>query len=638
MLKSKGYAKSMSTIMKQPATAPGAQITDGGVGFRVWAPERKRLRLVLVEPNGRPRREIDLLQDEDGFYGAFIDDVHHGDLYFYRVDDDPTLYPDPASHFQPQGVHGPAQVVDHRRFPWSDDNWHGPQLLGQVIYEMHIGTFTKEGTWAAAAAKLVHLRDIGITLIEVLPVAAFPGRFGWGYDGVCWYAPTELYGSPDDMRAFVNEAHQLGMGVILDVVYNHLGPSGNYTGVFSPYYHSKEHETEWGRAINFDGDNSGPVRAFVAENAAYWIKEFHLDGLRLDATHAMIDDSPEHIVAQLTREARKAAGRRSILVFSEDERNRCFQVLSPDEGGYGTDGVWGDDFHHACRLAATGYGDGYYDDYAGSPQEIISAIRLGHLYQGQWNARQGKFRGHPGRKIAAPHFVHFLQNHDQVANSSSALRTHALTTLGRHRALTALLLLGPQTPLIFMGQEFSASAPFFFFADHEPELARLVHTGRAEFMMQFPRLASFEKGSAVPDPAAEHTFRQCKLDWDEVERNSQIVLLHRDLLKLRREDRVISRQDKFAIEGSVLGPEALALRWFNDDDDDRLLLMNLGRDLDMLPLSDPVFAAPRDREWRVLWSSEDPRYGGIGTRPYDNKRWHAPGHTAVLFEAVSSND
>jgi maltooligosyltrehalose trehalohydrolase len=628
----------MSTVMHRSTTITGAHVSNDGVNFRVWAPERKRLELVLVEPSGRPRREIALAQDENGFYNGYFEDVRDGDLYFYRVDDDAKLYPDPASHFQPQGVHGPSQVVDHRRFHWTDDDWCGSQLLGQVIYEMHVGTFTPAGTWSAAATKLAHLRDVGITLIEVLPVSAFPGRFGWGYDGVCWYAPTELYGKPDDMRAFVNDAHRLGMGVILDVVYNHFGPSGNYTSVFSPYYQSKEHETEWGRAINLDGDHSEPVRAFVAENAAYWIKEFHLDGLRLDATHAMIDESSEHIVARLTREARRAAGERSILVFSEDERNRCFQVLSTDEGGYDTDGIWNDDFHHACRLAATGNGDGYYDDYSGTPQELISAVRLGHLYQGQWNARQGKYRGHSSRKIPAPHFVHCLQNHDQVANSASGLRTHTMTTPGRHRALTALLLLGPQTPLLFMGQEFSASNPFFFFADHEPELARLVRTGRSEFMKQFPRLASFDAGAAVPDPSAEATLLRSKLDWSEVERNRQMVALHRDLLRLRREDRVIARQDKFSIEGSVLGPEALALRWYNDDDDDRLLLMNLGRDLDVYPLADSLLAAPRDRVWQVLWSSEDPRYGGIGTRTYDNKRWHALGHTAVLFEAVENRD
>jgi maltooligosyltrehalose trehalohydrolase len=626
----------MTTFTYSEVDLPGALFTDAGVQFRVWAPERKVVRLVLVEPSGRPRREIDLVQDSDGVFNTQLADVRDGDLYLYRLDDDPKLYPDPASHFQPQGVHGPSQVVDHRRFHWTDKSWRGAELLGQVIYELHVGAFTPEGTWPAAVEKLVHLHDIGVTLIELMPVAAFPGKFGWGYDGVYWYAPAEQYGRPDDMRRFINEAHRLGMGVILDAVYNHFGPSGNYTCQFSPYYHSKEHETEWGRAINFDGDHCEPVREFVAQNAAYWVTEFHLDGLRLDATHAMIDESPEHIVSQLTRTARDAAGKRSILVFSEDERNRCFQTLPREVGGYNTDGVWNDDFHHACRVAATGYREGYYEDYMGSPQELIMAIRLGHLYQGQWNPRQGRYRGHPSRNIAAPHFVHCLQNHDQVANSVSARRTHALTTPGRHRALTTLLLLGPQTPMLFMGQEFSASASFFYFADHEPELAGLVRTGRAVFMKQFPRVVGLDDDE-LPDPSAESTFTRSKLEWSEVERNQEIVGLHRDLLALRREDPVIARQDKSEIEGSVLGPEAFALRWFTEDDDDRLLVVNLGRDIALYPSSDPIVAAPRELKWQIVWSSEDARYGGSGTPELDDKRWQIPSHAAVFLAAVEPN-
>lgn len=626
----------MTALRQVNTVLPGAHASNSLINFRVWAPEREMVRLVLVEPSGRVRREIPLPKDEEGFFNAALDDVRHGDLYLYRVEDDPKLYPDPASHYQPQGVHGPSQVIDHRRFRWTDDAWQGCELRGQVIYEMHVGAFTPEGTWAAAVEKLPHLRDVGISVVEVMPVSAFPGKFGWGYDGVYWYAPSELYGTPDDMRAFVNEAHRQGIGVILDVVYNHFGPCGNYTSVFSRHYHSRDHETEWGRAINFDGEACDPVRDFVAQNAAYWIKEFHLDGLRLDATHAMMDDSKEHIVSQLTRTARAAAGKRSILIFSEDGRNRCFQVFPREKGGYNTDGIWNDDFHHVSRLAATGNAEGYYGAYGGTPQEFISAIRLGHLYQGQWNVSQSRFRGHPARHIAAPHFVHFLQNHDQVANSASGLRTHAMTTPGRHRALTAVLLLGPQTPLIFMGQEFSASNPFHYFADHEPDLAKLVCVGRSDFMKQFPRIESFEQGAAVPDPADPKTFEKSKLNWQEAESNQHIIALHRDLIRLRQEDRIIAAQDKRAIEGSVLGPEAFTLRWYDEDDDDRLLIVNLGRDLEFRSLADPLLAAPRDRTWVVKWSSEDPRYGGVGTPPLSGKLWHAPGHTAVLLAAVNA--
>jgi len=508
------------------------------------------------------------------------------------------------------------------------------RLEGQVLYELHVGTYTPEGTWKSASEKLPYLRDIGITLVEVMPVAAFPGKFGWGYDGVSWFAPTELYGEPDDFRAFVDEAHQLEIGVILDVVYNHFGPAGSYAPAYSPYYFSRKHHTEWGDAINFDGEECEPVREFIATNAAYWIREFHLDGLRLDAVHSIVDDSDEHIVTRLARAARAAAGKRSILIFGENERQQTQYVMRPEEGGYGIDALWSDDFHHACRVAATGNAEAYYRDFRGSPQEIISSIRLNYLYQGQWNSRQAKYRGTPSRGIAAPHFVHFLQNHDQVANSTRGLRTHLLTSPGRHRTLTALLLLGPQTPMLFMGQEFGASSPFFYFVDHEPELAAMVRRGRQEFMEQFPRVMGFHSVSPLADPTDPNMFEVSKLDWNESERNQELIAMHRDLIALRKEDATFSHQDQRMIEGSVAGPEAFILRWFDEAGEDRLGLFNLGLDLEFYPLSEPLLAPPPDRCWNILWSSEDPRYGGMGTSPFDEKAWRFPGSAAVIFKAT----
>jgi maltooligosyltrehalose trehalohydrolase len=630
---SKGRAKVSTTATKQTPMHVGVALTEEGVIFRTWAPERTAVDVVLVGSDGREQRKIRLKKDSAGYFSRRIDEVTAGDLYFYQVDDDPKLYPDPASHFQPQGVHGPSQVVDHSRFPWTDDNWPGPKLLGQVIYELHIGSFTPEGTWAAATEKLPHLYELGVSLIELMPVAAFPGNFGWGYDGAYWYAPTHLYGSPDDFKNFVNEAHRLKLGVLLDVVYNHFGPCGNYTAAFSPYFVSKNHSTEWGDAINFDGEQADPVRDFVAENAAYWVREFHLDGLRLDATQSIHDESDDHIVAKLTRIARAAAGNRSILIFAEDENQLSRQARSPEKGGFGIDGLWNDDFHHACRVAATGNMEAYYSDYLGSPQELISAIRLGYLYQGQWHARQKRYRGTPSWDLPAPKLVHFLQNHDQVANSARSVRTHLLTTPGRQRALTALLLLGPQTPLLFMGQEFAASSPFYYFADHESELAELVRKGRDQFLSQFRRIHAYHAGRRVPDPADPNTFAAAKLDWSECERNSHELLLHRDLIDLRRNDPVFSRQDKTAIEGAVIGPEAFLLRWFDREGDDRLAVFNLGRDLDFSGIAEPHTAAPPNRQWDVLWSSEEPDYGGTGTPAFSDKCWHLPGHSAVIFRA-----
>jgi maltooligosyltrehalose trehalohydrolase len=609
----------------------GADVTAAGTRFRVWAPERKSVHVVLVDPNGKERERHRLRAEPNGFFSAILQNASHGSLYYFQLDDDPKKYPDPASRFQPQGVHGPSQVIDPGRFIWREKSWPGVRLKGLVIYELHIGTFTPAGTWRAAIEKLPHLRELGINLVEVMPLATFPGKFGWGYDGVSWFAPTQLYGEPDDFRALVDAAHQLQLGVILDVVYNHFGPSGNYAPTFSPHFLSNKHHTEWGDAINFDGEECGPVREFIAANAAYWIREFRLDGLRLDAVHSIIDDSQEHIVTLLARAARAAAGERSIVIFGENERQQTQYVVPTEDGGYGIDGLWNDDFHHACRVAATGHAEGYYRDFRGSPQELISCIRSNYLYQGQWNPRQARVRGTPARQIAAPHFVHFLQNHDQVANSARGLRTHLLTSPGRHRALTALLLLGPQTPLLFMGQEFGASSPFVFFADHELELAALVCRGRRDFMCQFPSVTDFDACSPLPDPADPSTFALCKLNWSEAQRNVEMLELHRDLIALRREDAIFSRQDQRTIEGAVAGPEAFILRWFDEAAGDRLMLFNLGRDLEVQPPSEPLLAPPPDNNWRVLWSSENPCYGGMGTPAFDEKAWRIPGAAAIVF-------
>jgi len=630
-LESKGHAKMALFAKSSVLTRPGANVDQRGTSFRVWAPERKSVALVVVDSTGHETKRVWLEEAAGGYFVAEAQDVEAGSLYYYQLDSDSQLYADPASNFQPLGVFGPSQVVDHRQFEWHDDDWTGAKLKGQVLYETHIGTFTPEGTWRAAIDKLPYLKDVGITTVQVMPVAAFPGKFGWGYDGVFWYAPTQLYGTPDDLRAFVNAAHSLELGVVLDVVYNHFGPAGNYVSRFSPYYTSRKHRTDWGDAINYDAEHCGPVREFVAENAAYWVREFHIDGLRLDATQAIADDSEEHVVTKLTRAARKAAGQRSVVVFSEDEHNRCDQVLPCNEGGWETDGVYNDDFHHSCRVAATGNNEAYYRDFAGTPQELISSIRFSHLFQGQWNARRERARGVPVGKMAAYRFIHFLQNHDQVANSARGFRTHLLTSPGRHRALTALLLLGPQTPMLFMGQEYGASNPFVYFADHDPELAALVRSGRQAFMNQFPRIKSLID---LSHPAEERSFLACKLKWEECDPHGAMVRLHRDLLMLRKEDSIFARQDRLAIEGAVVGPEAFVLRWCDDAGDDRLALFNLGRDFDWQPVAEPLMAPPRGRQWSLLWSSENPRYGGMGTPQFDNKHWPVPGHAAVVFWAV----
>jgi maltooligosyltrehalose trehalohydrolase len=616
----------------------GAEVQDGGAHFRVWAPKCQSVTLVLLGTDGQTERQVlPLEREKGGYFSIFAEGATAGDLYGYALDEHRQLYPDPASRFQPRGVHGPSQLM-HSAYEWRATDWRGVQLHGQVAYEMHLGTFTPQGTWAAACERLAHLKDVGVTLIEVMPIADFNGEFGWGYDGVAWFAPYHIYGLPDDARRFIDEAHQHGLGVILDVVYNHFGSSGNYTGAYSPYYFSTRHPTEWGDAINYDGEHARPVREFVLANVAYWIDEFRFDGLRIDATQAIYDDSPRHLLAELSETARKAAGERSIVLFAENESQQICHLDSIDQGGYGLDSMWNDDFHHACRVAATGHAEFYYADYAGSPQEIVSAVKRGYLYQGQYAPRQQRHRGTPTRGKQAAQFTHFLQNHDQVANSGRALRLNQLTSAGRYRALTAVLLLGPQTPLLFMGQEFGATTPFNYFADHEVDLAKLVREGRWGFIRNFPRVKTWGEKGELADPSLRDTFEQSKLDWDECQRNAPILELHRDLLRLRREDPIFSQQDWSMIDGAVIGPEAFLLRWMPADENDRLLCVNLGRDLSWQPVTEPLAAAPAKCDWKLLWSSERFEYGGAGTPPFDAKGWVVPGHTAIVLEAVATGE
>lgn len=615
----------------------GAEAQDDGVHFRVWAPGKRSVEVVL-EAGFRPeplRGPIvtPLDSEDDGYWFGIAPQAGPGSRYRYRLDSAEQLYPDPASRFQPEGVHGPSEVVDPRAYIWEDAAWKGPSLQGQVMYEMHVGTFTPEGTLAAATRQLAELASLGITLIEIMPLAEFVGRFGWGYDGVDLFAPTRLYGAPDDLRRFVDRAHSAGIGVILDVVYNHCGPTGNYLGAFSRDYFSTKHATDWGEALNFDGENSGPVREFFLANAGYWIDEYHLDGLRLDAIHSIVDESADHIVAAIARRVRQAAAGRKTIVVVENERQDTRFLRSPADGGWGIDAAWNDDFHHAARVAATGHNEFYYGDYQGSPQELLAAVKYGFLYQGQWNLRQARRRGTPAWGVPAERFVIFLQNHDQVANSGLGLRMQGLTSPGRYRALTAILLLAPQTPLLFQGQEFGASSPFLYFADHDVDLAKLVREGRHEYLRQFASLTGPESPFSLIDPCDPHTFELSKLNLAERETHAKMYALHRDLIRLRREDPVFSSQRGDLIHGAVIGPEAFLLRYLGEDAEDRLVLVNLGRDLIGSPMAEPLTAAAQGMEWKLLWSSEDPRYGGSGTGLLDTRRWRVPGHAAIVLRA-----
>jgi len=616
----------------------GAEVMpEGGVHFRVWAPRRRRVE-VVSESEGK-QTPTELQAEDEGYFSAHVRAAGDGTLYRFRLDGEDYLYPDPVSRFQPDGPHGPSRVVDPSAFRWADAEWEGAALKGQVIYEMHVGTFTREGTWGSAARELKGLSELGVTCVEMMPVADFPGRFGWGYDGVCMFAPTRLYGEPDDLRRFVNEAHRVGLAVILDVVYNHLGPDGNYLRQFSEDYFTDSRQTEWGEPINFDGPNSEHVREFFVANARYWIEEFHMDGLRLDATQSIFDDSDEHILASVARGVREAARGRETIIVAENEAQESRLARPPARGGYGLDALWNDDFHHSALVALTGRSEAYYTDHRGTPQEFVSAVKYGYLYQGQRYKWQRKRRGTPAFDLNPEVFVNFLQNHDQVANSARGERVHALASPGRLRALTALVLLAPSTPMLFQGQEFASSAPFLYFADHEPELARKVRRGRVEFLAQFRSIATREARACLAAPEDEQTFERCKLDFAERDSHKMIYEMHRDLLRLRREDAVFSAQKKGGVDGAVLGAESFVLRFFGDGGDDRLLFVNLGADLNLNPAPEPLLAPPEEKLWTLLWSSEDCRYGGGGTaQPETKNNWIIPGHSALVMRPAPARE
>ncbi len=599
---------------------------DGSVHFRVWAP---RCREVAVEIEGL--EPAALRSEPEGYFSLRSLPARAGMRYRFRLDRGETALPDPASRFQPDGPHGPSEIIEPETFDWTDGAWRGVSREQLVIYEMHVGTFTCDGSWEAASRELPALAELGITCLEIMPVAEFPGRFGWGYDGVNLFAPTRLYGRPVDLCRFVDRAHALGIAVILDVVYNHFGPDGNYLKSFSAAYFTDRYDNEWGEAINFDGPDSGPTREFFVANAGYWIDEYHLDGLRLDATQQIFDGSDDHIIAAVVRQVRSAGRGRTTFVVGENEGQHARLIRPAERGGYGLDALWNDDFHHSAMVALTGHHEAYYSDYRGRPREFVAAAKHGFLYQGQRYQWQRKGRGTPALDLPAECFVVFLQNHDQIANSATGERCHALTSPGCLRAMTAYLLLMPGIPMLFQGQEFAASSPFFYFADHEIKLSRDVREGRRRFLAQFPSLATSEMQDKLTDPRDLSTFRRSVLDLGERQRHAAIYALHRDLLALRRADPVLGSRP-CRIDGAALTDEAWLLRFFSETGADRLLIVNLGRDLLLGPAPEPLLAPVEDQPWRLLWSSEAPLYGGAGSPAQDTEGdWLIPGQSATVL-------
>lgn len=514
----------------------GAEFGDGATTFRLWAPAAARVDLVL--DTGARRSEVALFAREGGWYERTVDGVGAGAPYAFRIDRSITV-PDPASRANPDGVHGPSVVVDPVGYAWRDAPWRGRAWSEAVLYELHIGTFTPGGTFAAAIERLDDLVDLGITAIELMPVAAFPGVRNWGYDGVLPFAPASSYGTPDDLKRLVDEAHARGLMILLDVVYNHFGPEGNYLHGYAPQFFNPRHPTPWGATINFDGDGCRPVREFFIHNACYWLEEFHFDGLRLDAVHAIVDASQPDFVSELASRIRTSfADARHVHLVLENDRNEA-RYLGRDTARCPrcATAQWNEDLHHPLHVLATGERDGYYADYAADPLAYFGrALAEGFVYQGQASAyRGGAPRGEPSAALPPVAFVSFAQNHDQVGNRAFGERLTSIADPDRLRALMASVLLAPQVPLLFMGEEFAASTPFLFFCDFQGELADAVTHGRREEFARFLRFRDRSARQAIPDPNAVGTFAACKLDWREAAAppGSQWREFYRHCLELR---------------------------------------------------------------------------------------------------------
>src|SRR5437764_3744315 len=478
----------------------GSNLVAGGVEFRVWAPDASSIDVEVGH------EYLPLVRQDDGVWTGVVEAAAAGTRYRFRVNGGGP-FPDPYSRSQPDGPHEPSAVVDPAAFRWTDDRWRGIDASGLVIYECHVGTYTQEGTFDALAADLDALVALGVTAIELMPVAEFPGTRNWGYDGVDMFAPSRNYGGSDGLRRLVDAAHARGLGVILDVVYNHFGPDGNYLLQYSRDYLTDRYKTPWGDAVNYDGANSEFVRRFAVDNACYWLNEYHIDGLRLDATFAIVDRSPRHILEEIASTARANVPEgRSIVLIAETYENDARYVQAPEKGGLGFDAVWSDDFHHVVHTIASHEHSGYYRDYAGTLDELARTVNRGWLFEGQHSQHLGGSRGTPPDALTAPQFVYFIQNHDQIGNRAFGRRFSHLVGAGGHKFWSALLIMLPYTPMLFMGQEFAASSRFYYFTDHKDELGRQITEGRRREAAEMEHLRDARQQSEIPDPQALETF------------------------------------------------------------------------------------------------------------------------------------
>jgi maltooligosyltrehalose trehalohydrolase len=582
-----------------PAPRLGGSLrSDGRCEFLVWAPRAGRLELRLLS---RGERTLPLERGERGYHHGLVADVAPGDLYLYRFEDGRER-PDPASRSQPEGVHGPSAVVD-RRFPWSDEAWSGLALSDFVFYELHVGTFSPEGTFDAVIPRLSELARLGVTAVELMPVGQFPGSRNWGYDGVGLFAAQDSYGGPEGLKRLVDACHRAGLAVVLDVVYNHLGPEGNYLAEFGPYF-ADRYRTPWGPALNFDGRKSDEVRRFFLENALSWVCDFHFDALRLDAVHAIFDRSAYPFLEELTDTVHAEAARlgRAVHVIAENDLNDARLILPKNRGGYAMDAQWNDDFHHALHALITGERNGYYRDFGGIGP-LARSFAGAYVYCGQYSAFRARRHGNSPEGLAGEKFIVFAQNHDQVGNRMFGERLSQLVDFERVKLAAGAILIAPYLPLFFMGEEYGETAPFLYFLSHgDPVLVEAVRRGRRE------EFAGFEWSATPPDPQAEETFLRSKLDRSlaEGEPHRSLLAFYRELLRLRREQRSLRSPDRERIEVQAFETEgALVVRRWSEREQ-ILALFHFGETPAEITVWLPFGL------WRKLLDSADSRWNGPG--------------------------
>ncbi len=552
----------------------GAQWAPGlGTRFRLWAPAVAEAKLLIDEQGPRAMSPL-----SDGWHELVVQEARPGTRYSFGLPGGARV-PDPASRFQPDDVHGPSEVIDPAAYGWSDGDWAGRPWHEAVVYELHLGAFTPEGTFKAATGKLDHLVGLGVNAVEIMPVADFPGRRNWGYDGVLPYAPDASYGRPEDFKAFIDAAHARSISVILDVVYNHFGPDGNYLSSYAPDFFTERHKTPWGAAINYDGRHRRAVRDFAIHNALYWIEEFHLDGLRLDAVHAIIDDSKPDLLQELVKRVRAATSDRPCHLILENEDNVASRLVRSDRGRPERyTAQWNDDVHHVLHVAASGEDKGYYADYLGDTAKLGRALAEGFAFQGEVMPYRNRQRGEPSASLPPDAFVAFIQNHDQIGNRAFGDRINTFAPPEAVRAIAATYLLLPQIPMLFMGEEWASCRPFPFFCDFRGELADAVRQGRREEFARFPEFRDPAMRERIPDPLADATFASARLDWEkaDAEPHRSALAWYRNMLAIRRH-RIAPIVAGIGHAGSrtVIGRSAVGVRWRAEGGMELVLAANL---------------------------------------------------------------